>query len=42
MKMMGMCHICGKPAMVSCSKCGRIVCKEHCNVNCCLTCEGPR
>ncbi len=28
MKMMGTCHICGKPAMASCSLCGKVTCRN--------------
>lgn len=28
MKMLGLCHHCGKPAMLSCALCGKIVCRS--------------
>lgn len=28
MKMMGVCHICGRPAMASCSLCGKVTCRS--------------
>ncbi|MDD1770628.1 MAG: hypothetical protein LUO79_06040 [Methanomassiliicoccales archaeon] len=31
MTTVGMCMICGKPAMFTCAICGRLVCREHYN-----------
>ncbi|MEE9151649.1 MAG: orotate phosphoribosyltransferase [Thermoplasmata archaeon] len=28
MKSVGLCHICGKPAMLTCPLCGRVVCRS--------------
>ncbi|MGD1060033.1 MAG: hypothetical protein ABR879_01065 [Methanomassiliicoccales archaeon] len=40
MTTVGMCMICGRPAMFTCSLCGRLVCREHHNasVRMCTVC----
>lgn len=44
MRTIGLCHRCGKPAILSCPLCGRIVCRvcydaEH---GVCLDCRGKK
>jgi len=39
MKMMGNCHICGKPANQSCGLCGSITCNKHMEKGICLKCR---
>jgi hypothetical protein len=42
MKVAGLCHICGKPAMTSCPMCGRMVCGSHMDraSGVCFSCKG--
>lgn len=44
MRSVGLCHICGKPAMLTCPLCGRVVCRscyvaEH---GVCIDCRGRK
>jgi hypothetical protein len=44
MRSVGLCHICGKPAILTCPLCGRVVCRscyvaEH---GVCIDCRGKK
>jgi Zn-finger nucleic acid-binding protein len=42
--MVGLCYICGKPALDTCTTCGQAVCEEHVNTKTgiCVRCGGVR
>lgn len=42
--MVGLCYICGKPALDTCTTCGQPICEEHINAKTgiCINCGGVR
>jgi len=42
MRMMGNCHVCGRPASQSCGLCGAITCDKHMDNGICIKCKKGR